>query len=74
MQSDQEELKNLQKLTEKLKSSRCVLCGHKLFPSAYIIKNLDQNKMYVECMSCMTIYDNNLEIDSVGLPAVHGVS
>ena len=74
MPSDQEELNKLQKLTEKLKSSRCVLCGHKLFPSAYIIKNLDQNKMYVECMSCMTIYDNNLEIDSVGLPAVHGVS
>ncbi len=74
MPSDQEELNKLQKLTEKLKSSRCVLCGHKLFPTAYIIKNLDQNKMYVECMSCMTIYDNNLEIDSVGLPAVHGVS
>ena len=74
MPSDQEKLNKLQKLTEKLKSSRCVLCGHKLFPTAYIIKNLDQNKMYVECMSCMTIYDNNLEIDSVGLPAVHGVS
>ena len=41
MQSDQEELKNLQKLTEKLKSSHCVLCGHKLFPTAYIINNLD---------------------------------
>ena len=37
MPSDQEELNKLQKLTEKLKSSHCVLCGHKLFPTAYII-------------------------------------
>jgi len=74
MPSDLERSSKLQKLTEKLKSSHCVLCGSKLFPTAYIIQNLDTDLVYVECMSCMTIYDNNLEIDSVGLPAVHGVS
>ena len=74
MPSDLEKLSKLQKLTKKLKSSHCVLCGSKLFPTAYIIQNLDTDLIYVECMSCMTIYDNNLEIDSVGLPAVHGVS
>ena len=74
MPSDLERSSKLQKLTEKLKSSHCVLCGSKLFPTAYIIQNLDTDLVYIECMSCMTIYDNNLEIDSVGLPAVHGVS
>ena len=74
MQSDQGRSSNLQRLKKKLNSKNCDLCGSKLFPSAYIIQNLDSDNLYVECVSCFTVYDEKLEIDSVGLPEIHGVS
>ena len=45
-----------------------------MFPTAFIIQNLDSDNLYVECVNCLTVYDEKLEIDSVGLPEIHGVS
>jgi hypothetical protein len=74
MRSGQAKSNSLQRLKKKLNSKHCDLCGSKLFPSAFIIQNLDSDNIYVECVSCFTIYDEKLEIDSVGLPEIHGVS
>ena len=74
MQSVQAKSSNLQRLKKKLNSKDCDLCGSKMFPTAFIIQNLDSDNLYVECMSCFTVYDEKLEIDSVGLPEIHGVS
>ena len=74
MPSVQEKLSSLQKLKEKLTSSSCKLCGNKLHPKAFIIHNLEEKEIYVECFTCFTIYTDKLEIKYIGLPDVHGVS
>jgi hypothetical protein len=74
MRSGQAKSNSLQRLKKKLNSKRCDLCGSKLFPKAFIIQNLDSDNIYVECVNCLTVYDEKLEIDSVGLPDIHGVS
>lgn len=74
MPSVQEKSSSLQALKEKLTSSSCKLCNNKLYPKAFIIHDLEEKELYVECFTCFTIYTDDLEIKYVGLPEVHGVS
>ena len=74
MQSGQAKSNNLRRLRKKLNSKSCSFCNLKLSPTAFIIQNLDSDKFYVECLSCFTVYDEKLEISSIGLPEIHGVS
>ena len=66
--------KSLQALKEKLRDRHCDICHHNMltFSSPIIKHGKDTRLSRIQCMSCLTIYNNELEIEWVGLSTVEG--
>ncbi len=66
--------RNLQALKEKLHNKRCDICYHSMIKySAPIIKHGKESKLSsIQCMTCLTVYNNNLEIEWIGISEIEG--
>ena len=66
--------KRLQALREKLKNKHCDICHHNMLKFSSPVVKYDKTARLkrIQCMSCLTIYSNNLEIEWVGISRVEG--
>ena len=66
--------KRLQALREKLKNKHCDICHHNMlkFSSPVVKYEKTARLKRIQCMSCLTIYNNNLEIEWVGISRLEG--
>ena len=74
MQLESMTQKKLQALREKLKNKHCDICHHNMlkFSSPVVKYGKSTRLTRIQCMSCLTIYNNNLEIEWVGLSHLEG--
>lgn len=74
MPLEEEMSRNLRRLKEKLRSKDCQLCSIPLEGNYVVIRDVDTNQYYAQCVECMTIYNHELGFEHLGIPSIIGVS